>query len=298
MAEQNPKFTNSARYKCLEYLKKQTFDLYLCYCGIEECDPGHLYGPTERSEYLLHYILEGKGKYYIGDKVYELGPHQAFLICPGVTTYYEADTEDPWSYLWVGFNGVKAKTYLEYLDLDDNHLIGEFPYPDLLLEQVQNILNARELTYANELKREGYLFLFFSTLIQYQHDKLSVSSGHDYPHQVYVEHALEFIEHNYNKNIKVNDIASYIGINRSYLANSFKKTMNMSPQEYLVNYRLDKASLLLRTTSLPINEIASSVGYEDPLAFSKTFKHFKGISPKLYRFSTDTIQLSSKKHEP
>lgn len=56
----NPKFTNSARYKCLEYLKKHSVDLYLCYCGMEECDPGHYYGPTSRSEYLIHYVLSGK----------------------------------------------------------------------------------------------------------------------------------------------------------------------------------------------------------------------------------------------
>ena len=52
----NPKYTHSARYKCLEYLKKHSVDLYLSYCGMEECDPGHAYGPTTRSEFLLHYI--------------------------------------------------------------------------------------------------------------------------------------------------------------------------------------------------------------------------------------------------
>ncbi|MCB2352656.1 hypothetical protein [Clostridium estertheticum] len=56
----NPKYTDSARYRCLEHLKKHSVDLYLNYCGIEECDPGHSYGPIKRTEYLLHYILKEK----------------------------------------------------------------------------------------------------------------------------------------------------------------------------------------------------------------------------------------------
>jgi AraC family transcriptional regulator of arabinose operon len=159
------RFTNSARYKCLEYLKKNAVDLYLCYCGIEECDPGHHFGPTSRTEFLLHFILAGKGKYFVDDKIYPLGENELFLICPGATTYYEADAEDPWTYLWIGFNGIKAKTYLEYANLGEAALVGEFGEPKVLLSCVENMLDASKLTYENELKREGYLFLFLSALI-------------------------------------------------------------------------------------------------------------------------------------
>lgn len=291
------KFTNSARYKCLEYLQKNTVDLSLCYCGIEECDSNHFYGPIARSEYLLHYIIEGKGTFQVNDKTYHLGKHQIFLICPGVTTYYVADQNEPWKYIWIAFNGIKAKTYLEWAHLDQEHLIGEFHKPDLLLEYIQGILNARELTYANDLKREGNLLMFLSALIQSQHESTSDVNAHDYPYQVYVDHALEFIEHNYEKGIKVNDIANYIGINRSYLANIFKKSLNVSVQEYLVNYRLDKAATMLRTTNLPIGNIAKAVGYDDSLTFSKVFKSFKNISPSSYRDSEDSIENSEQRIE-
>lgn len=291
------KFTNSARYKCLEYLHKNTVDLSLCYCGIEECDPSHFYGPIERSEYLLHYVIKGKGTYRANEITYHLEKHQLFLICPGVTTYYIADHNEPWEYLWIAFNGIKAKTYLEWAHLDENHLIGEFDKPDLLIGYIQGILNARELTYANELKREGNLLLFLSALIQSQHVPTSDVNNHDYPYQVYVEHALEFIEHNYDRGIKVNDIANYIGINRSYLTNIFKKSLNVSVQKYLVNYRLDKAAALLRTTNIPIGNIARSVGYDDSLTFSKVFKSFKNVSPSAYRDLEDSIENSAQRVE-
>lgn len=292
------KYTNSARYKCLEYLKKQSVDLYLSYCGMEECDPGHSYGPIKRSEYLLHYILKGKGTYIVDGQTYHLGKHDAFIIYPDETTYYEADVDDPWTYIWIGFDGIKASICLNYANLNKENRVCSFDCEPILLDCINGMLSASQLTYANDLKREAFLFLFLSTLIHEKHDpSTKAEEVHDYPIHVYVEHALEFIAHNYEKNIKVNDIANYIGINRSYLTNIFKKSLNVSPQEYLVNYRLNKACSLLKTTNLPVSTIASQVGYDDPLTFSKVFKNFHEVSPSTYRNQLEEVIQSSHKGE-
>ena len=84
-------------------------------------------------------------------------------------------------------------------------------------------------------------------------------------------------------NIKINYIASYIGINRSYLTHIFKKNINISPQDFLVNYKIDKACELLNSTDLSIKAIAASVGYTDPLTFSKIFKKQTERTPLEYR---------------
>lgn len=57
-------------------------DLYLCYCGYDECASGHSFGTAVRPHYLLHYILKGKGQYHIGEKRYHLSAGQGFLIFP------------------------------------------------------------------------------------------------------------------------------------------------------------------------------------------------------------------------
>lgn len=297
MINPKAKFTDSARYKCLENLEKRTVDLSLCYCGIEDCDPDHYYGPTDRTEYLLHYIMSGKGTYQVGGHTYHLGSHQLFLIWPGVKTYYVADHDDPWRYIWVAFNGIKAKTYLEWAHLSQDELVCEYDDADLLFHYVQELLNARELTYPNELKRQGILLLFLSALIESRHWQNSDRPVYDYSAQVYVDHALEFIEHNYMRGIRVSDIAQYIGINRSYLTSIFKKSLGSSVQEYLVNYRLDKAATLLRTTSEMIGNIAEEVGYADSLTFSKVFKSIKGKSPSEYRTSPEALEKASERHE-
>ena len=59
--------------------------------------------------------------------------------------------------------------------------------------------------------------------------------------------------------------------------------MDISPQEYLLSYRLEQGSRLLRTTKMSVQEIAESIGYENPLTFSKMFKNAYGVSPKYYR---------------
>ena len=102
----------------------------------------------------------------------------------------------------------------------------------------------------------------------------------------------KFIQNNYHNSIRVTDIADYICLNRSYLTSIFQSNLNMSPQKFLMKFRITKAAELLYNTDLPIANIAYSCGYSDPLAFSKTFKKIKGVSPKQYR---DTKKETTKK---
>lgn len=275
------KYIEDSKVTYLETIKKQSVDLFLCYCGTENCTPGYSYGPAVRSQYLIHYIIDGEGFYTVNDKTYKLKKKQGFLICPNTVTYYEADKDNPWSYMWIGFNGVKAETYLNYANLNEENVTFEYSKDDCLKEYITEMLKLKEMNYSNELKLEGLLYFFMSKLAESRKntfDKTSYKST-----ELYLEKSIEFIENNYSHNIKINDIASYIGINRSYLTNIFKKSINVSPQEFLVNYRIDKAATLLKTTDLSIKAVAKSIGYSDPLTFSKIFKKIIGESPKSYR---------------
>lgn len=87
--------------------------LAVYFCDMEHCEPGHAFGPAIRPHYLLHVILDGKGIYQKDGKTYHLEKGSAFLIPPMESTFYRADTEDPWSYAWVGFDGKSCKEVLE-----------------------------------------------------------------------------------------------------------------------------------------------------------------------------------------
>jgi len=275
------KYVEDYKVKYLEPQKKQSVDLFLCFCGIENCTPGYSYGPAVRPQYVIHYIIDGEGSYTVNNKTYIIKKNQGFLIRPGTVTYYEADKNNPWSYMWIGFNGVKAETYLNYANLNEENLIFEYSKDSTLKDYISEMLKLNEMDYSNELKLEGILYFFMSKLVETRKDVFNQKAYKSA--ELYLEKSIEFIENNYSNNIKINDIANYIGINRSYLTHIFKKNINISPQDFLVNYKIDKACILLENTDLSIKVVAKSIGYSDPLTFSKIFKKVKGDSPKIYR---------------
>lgn len=279
-------FTESAGFECLEVYYKKNVDLYLCYCGIEECSRGHSFGPAVRKEYLIHYILSGRGIYQIHGKTYEVGQGEFFLIPPDETTFYRADTEEPWRYIWIGFQGMKAPMYMEYLHLDgEERVVGKCSQKEKLKHLVEEMLRARALTFADELHREGLLYEFMAALAQDAEDAKedTKATQEEYPKQIYVEHMLHYIERHLDQKILILEMAKEIGLSRNYLSNCFKSVMHETLKDYLTRVRMEKAERLLTTTTDTIGEVAAAVGYEDALAFSKVFHKKYHVSPRAYR---------------
>lgn len=278
-----PHYYDCTGYRYLRHLQQNNVDLYLISCGIQDCPPGHFFGPGTRDKYLIHYVTKGKGTFQVNGTVYQLQTGNYFLICPDVEVTYQADSKDPWSYIWVSFNGVKAPSYLQYAALNQNNPVGFYNQPELFLGYVKNILNARNMTPENELLRESYLRQFLAALISHSKENKCTRQRYDYPYQDYVEQAIYIIEHVDLKNLKVTEIANQIGINRSYLTTCFKRVFHMSTQEYILHYKIEQACILLESTSEPIHEIAASLGYTDSFQFSREFKKQTEMSPREYR---------------
>lgn len=254
------------------------------YCGWERCAPGHRYGPNRRESYVIHVILGGQGTLETDGKVYHLGTGDVFLLYPGIEAWYQADNENPWEYLWMGFQGYKAEKIMERAGFEKNTPVHHVDCGKLLKKYIDIILESHELSMEEEIRRNGCVRLFMAELMA-SNERLypEILQDHSYPGSVYVEHAIEYMTHHYREKIRINELADYIGVNRSYLTDMFKKTINCSPKEYLVNLRMEEAKNLLHNTQKQINEIAEEVGYTDQLAFSKIFKQHCGMSPREYR---------------
>ncbi len=255
-------------------------DLNLYRCGIEDCKSGHSWGPAIRDHYIIHYILGGKGSFTVGETTYQLGKDDGFLICPGLVVYYEADATDPWSYGWVGFNGFKAPVYLKQAGLDNQNPVFRYEKDHFLKECLISMINTKQLARGKEIRLIGLLYEFLSQLVEMTDNN---PLEKDNRKEEYVRKALEYIRMNYSRKIAISEIAHQIGLDRSYLYSLFQVYVNTSPQDYLIRFRMEKACELLQTTSLSVGSIACSVGYEDPLLFSKVFKKAKGLSPREYR---------------
>ena len=284
----------------LENTNRNFNDMYLCYCGFEKCAPLHSFGPAIRPNYLLHYVLEGKGYYYVDDKKYTISKNEGFLINPNTVTFYQADKDEPWTYLWIGIDGIKVSHYLKTIGLDQDNLIFKYDDCDILKDYLMDMLKNHNSSDSNAFKIEGLLYLFFSKLSE-KAKNIPSNNDSDISSNIYINKSIEFIQNNYHNQIKVSDIAKYTSLNRSYLTSIFQKHLQMSPQKFLMEFRITKASNLLYDTDLPIGNIAYSCGYSDPLAFSKAFKKIKGVSPKEYRNnkteSTKQFLLTENKDE-
>lgn len=278
----------------LQMKNRKFSDFYLCFCGYAKCSPLHSFGPAVRPNYILHYIMEGKGKFLVNGEEYNLQKGQGFLIEPEVQTFYQADEEVPWTYLWIGFGGKKAEDYLRDLGLNKKQLIFQCGCGEELKQIVYSMLKHRKYTAANEYFLEGLLYTFFGTLKENM--EIAGNAG-EKDGNLYVRKAVEFIQNNYADPVRVKDIADYVGVNRSYLYTLFQDNLQLSPKEYLTNFRLTRAAELLQLTDLSVETVAMSCGYQDALGFSKIFKAKMGITPSAYRKENAVWQETKRKEE-
>ena len=100
-----------------------------------------------------------------------------------------------------------------------------------------------------------------------------------------IERALEYINSHYSRNITVSEIASVCGYSESNFCKHFKKTTGTSFHTALNRKRLESASLILKSTTLPLDEIAAEVGFADAKTLCRIFKKEMGITPNKYRKS-------------
>lgn len=95
--------------------------------------------------------------------------------------------------------------------------------------------------------------------------------------------AMAYIEQNYSQPIKLEDIASVVGLNPVYFSNVFKKEVGETFIDYLSKYRMDVAKDMLRKSNKNINEIAAAIGYNDARYFSRLFKKIVGLKPTEFK---------------
>lgn len=255
-------------------------DLYLCFCGYADCKPLHSFGPAARPNYIFHYIVEGKGTYKVGEHTYQLGKDQGFVIEPETMTFYQADEKDPWTYFWIGFAGKHAGEYVSDLGINSDRLIFRSDRSDDLKRIVLEMLKNNKMTVRNQYLLQSLLYSYFAVLME---DMTLVDGYGEKQESVYLKQAINFIRNNYHRGIKVKDIADYVCISRSYLHMLFQESLSMSPQEFLIRFRISRAKEMLTVTELSVEEVAKSCGYEDALTFSKAFKKNIGLPPSVFR---------------
>ena len=249
-------------------------------CGWQACPRGHGYGPASREYYLVHYVLSGKGVFCREQQRKKLAAGDLFLIRPEELTYYEADKETPWYYIWIGFDGAGCRSLLEQSLFGSRQDVVHLPEAEALFLQIQN-----------EFNHQTGSELFLCAKIYELLALLQPKQGPEKRTDEYVQRAVDYMKGNYASQIRVDQLAHIIGIDRHYLSRIFKQKMGVSPKHYLLELRLNRAAVYLVQRDYPVKAAAYSVGYNDVFNFSKVFKQYYGLSPRAYKEKHRRIKM-------
>lgn len=244
--------------------------------GRQKCFGGYSWGPGVRDHYLLHYVIAGKGLYRTEKQDFHLESGDLFLAYPDQNIFYQSDEADPWEYCWVGFHGTDAPLLLEQTDFTPEAPVLRFEGEDLY-EQMMQIYNAQGSLPHQTTYMTGALYQLMSILI-----RESRTCPHQSRSASYVTRACDYIANHYGLPIGVEDIAAHVGLSRSRLYRAFQQELHTSPVKYLFHFRIRQACVLLDRGDLSIKAVAHSVGFDNPLYFSRRFHEIMKRSPTEY----------------
>lgn len=265
------------KYKLIYTQRRNSMFLSVYETGWENKKCGSFYGPSKREYYIMHLVTKGKGKFVVGDKTYNVTKGDCFLVPPNIMTYYEADKIDPFSYYWVGFGGMEATELMKKIGFLNNDIYVVKPAGyEAILQRLKDMTNLQTKEGSAEYVLIGELYLILAEM-------MIEKSTTEVSNREYIDKSLQYMNLNYQKGISVVDVADYIGIERTYFFRLFKKELGMSPQDYLINLKMEKTKVLLKDSKKSIKEIAYSVGYTNYVSFVKIFKERTGLSPSEFR---------------
>lgn len=267
-------------------LSPEDHDPAVLYSGEGKPIQGHKIGPSVHDFYLIHTVLSGEGTFQTGgfSKVCRNG--DTFVIFPGSLFSYQADTNLPWHYVWVALQGEETGKLLSEIGITRDRPLLHTEDTTALYSLYERIrLSFQQSAYPGleSLEASGWMRLLIH---QFGIANQSILPAHpkELPDVIdrQIDQAIRWITLQFHQHISIDQMASTLGYHRAHLSKVFKQKTGMSPKQYLMKVRMDKAKELLGGV-LTIDQISSSVGFNDALYFSRQFHKWSGQSPTEYR---------------
>lgn len=265
-------------------LNNHSIETKVLFFGQENCLPNYFFkGNNVRNNYVIHYIQSGKGTFSVANHhAVNLKAGDIFLLPKDIPCFYQADGTEPWSYFWIGFSGIKIKGLLDNSKLTKKYYLRQLQTSETYesLKQLFDSLHYRS-SLASDVLIESLIYTFFYHLITEYPAELN-SKAKNANEELRL--AVNYLEKNSaNSTCTISALCNDLDLSRSYLYSIFKKNLNLSPQAFLTQLRMEKAKEKLLNSNYAIQQIANITGYTDAFTFSKAFKRYTGLSPKYYR---------------
>lgn len=235
------------------------------------------------ASYLIKMTVDGCGRLEYNGQVHLLPPGHFFLIdCKKHQHYRTAPEAENWHTMWVHFYGANAKAYYDaFLTYNNGSPTGIFPITSKALGIFTALLEL-DMTGHNQTQSDFQAASLLSQLLsECVLSTMTAGKASDVP-QIIQGVRIHLVNH-YREKHTLGQLGARFNINPYYLQKQFKRYVGMSPSEYQIFLRMTKAKELIRSTKLPIGEIAYAVGMENLGYFTRQFKQQEGMTPQEYR---------------
>ena len=226
--------------------------------------------------FIIEYIVSGHGYLEINDEKYKLNPGDAYIIHPGDFCIYYADNKDPYKKYWVNF--VSGFFFTE--------LFKEYNINDRVIRNMDlsnffdELFKLEELYISNDELYIPASKLIFNTLMEIAlHQENDVKSQNiELAHKVRI-----LLYRSISTRITIDDIAKKFYRSKNDINRQFKNKYNITPHDYLLKLRIDRAKNLLVNSKQTLAKIANHLCFSSEFHFSNTFKNKVGVSPSEFR---------------
>lgn len=157
-------------------------------------------------------------------------------------------------------------------------------------------LTQSEQGFAHELSVHNDICTAWLTILRHQKEvPRQAASGAEFSSQERIGAMAAFIYKNYAEHLTLAQIADAAHVSRSEAIRCFKKNLDITPIQFLTEYRIERAAQLLLSTSEPISRIAEMCGFDDVSYFTKQFRQIQNVTPSKYRKNNGLTELTAGK---
>lgn len=266
----------------LHTLKATYAPLVLNSCGYQyfHHTPFTIDRPHGRMDYHLIYIAKGTGYFYVEGSKRLLSAGHLILYKPNDKQWYSYNNSKDTHIYWFHLTGSQIEAYLQSFQLLDASLLYFENSSELISIHHNLIYEAHRQFLHYDAIIHGLLLQLLALISRkayFTHLGLTTHFSKE------IQLTVQFIQEHYTEKLSITMLAKLANLSRSRFIHKFKEMMGITPIDYAIMLRLNKACELLVGTCQPIQMISQQVGYDDALYFSKLFKKSKGISPSTYR---------------
>lgn len=232
-----------------------------------------------RKDFYLAYNLSGPMTVRIREKEYILQPGSLFLYRPFEEQYYGHSDEKSFFCYWVHFTGYGVEELILNSHLSEIYtlFIGSSSNITKIFEEMMNELRDKNEGFVLATSSLlSYLFSMISRQIKQGLNKKVSKSRND------IYDSLKYIHNNYSHEIYIQELAEKLHLSTDRFNTLFKLISGITPLQYIIKFRLQKACELMKHTNLNIQQISQIVGFEDQLYFSRMFKKHYSTTPTEY----------------